>query len=222
MTYNTIKEACTGEIVEKKSCFIANAVHVENEAEAEEFIAKMRKKYYDARHNCYAYVLGNGADSIFKVSDDGEPSRTAGMPMLEVIKGRNITNVVMVVTRYFGGTLLGTGGLIRAYSAAAQEALDSAEITRCIEGIYADVNIPYSLKSKFEYEFGKLAEKCEKGMEAGEEAGYLKQVECNYTDKVSYRLFETADKKDEVDVLLREMSGGSVFQENIANGTYKL
>ncbi len=104
------------ELVEKKSRFIATVRPVASEEEAAAFIEEMKKKYYDARHNCSAYVIGSRAQ-ITRSSDDGEPGGTAGRPMLEVLLGSGIRNVAVVVTRYFGGTLLGTGGLVRAYSA---------------------------------------------------------------------------------------------------------
>ena len=108
------KDGC-GEIVEKKSRFIGQVFRVETVQEAEEKIAMVSKKYWDARHNCYAYVIGSGSE-ISKCSDNGEPSGTAGKPILEVINGSGITNILIVVTRYFGGVLLGTGGLGRAYT----------------------------------------------------------------------------------------------------------
>ncbi len=116
-----------GEIEEKKSRFIATLEPVTSEEEAADFIAKIRKKYYDARHNCPAYVIGQNQE-ITRCSDDGEPSGTAGRPMLEVLLGAGLTDVAVVVTRYFGGTLLGTGGLVRAYTAAVQEGLNNCRI----------------------------------------------------------------------------------------------
>ena len=107
----------SGEVVEKKSRFIAQVSPVKNEEEALQFIARIRKENRDARHNCYAYVTGPDG-SIEKFSDDGEPSKTAGMPMLDLLRKRGLKNVCVVVTRYFGGILLGTGGLVRAYTAA--------------------------------------------------------------------------------------------------------
>lgn len=112
----------TGEFTDKKSRFIANIYHIEDEDMAVKIIEQLRKKYWDARHNCYAYVLG-GKSEIQRFSDDGEPSGTAGKPILEVITGNECGNCLCVVTRYFGGVLLGTGGLIRAYTNAAKEAL---------------------------------------------------------------------------------------------------
>ena len=107
----------SGEIIEKKSRFIANVKSVETVEEAQAYIEEMRKKYWDARHNCSAFSVGTER-VITRCSDDGEPGGTAGKPILEVISGSGIHNIVVVVTRYFGGTLLGTGGLVRAYSGA--------------------------------------------------------------------------------------------------------
>ena len=112
----------TGEITEKKSRFIADIRPVSTEEEALAFIEEIRKKYWDARHHCYAYILGERGQQS-RCSDDGEPSQTAGRPMLDVLTGEGLTDVCAVVTRYFGGTLLGTGGLVRAYSGAVKEGL---------------------------------------------------------------------------------------------------
>ncbi len=116
-----------GEIVEKKSRFIAYIEKVENEAEAYEFIEKIKKKNYDARHNCFAFSIGLDMP-LHRFSDDGEPQGTAGKPILEVIVGSDIKNICIVVTRYFGGTLLGTGGLVRAYTDASKEGLKNCKI----------------------------------------------------------------------------------------------
>ena len=117
-----VLEGGTGEVVEKKSRFIAQVFPIETEDEALDVLASVRKKHYDARHNCFAYVLGEKNETE-RCSDDGEPAQTAGRPMLDVLLGEEIRNVCVVVTRYFGGTLLGTGGLVRAYSAAVKEGL---------------------------------------------------------------------------------------------------
>ncbi len=126
-TYKTIFLGGSGEIIEKKSKFIANTAHVETEEEAVAFIESIKKKYWDARHNCSAYIIGTKQE-IMRCSDDGEPSQTAGKPMLDVLVGEGICNTVVVVTRYFGGTLLGTGGLVRAYSGATKEGLAQSTI----------------------------------------------------------------------------------------------
>jgi uncharacterized YigZ family protein len=127
--YLTLALPGQGEYEEKKSRFLGKAVHIESEEEAAAFIAGIRKQYYDARHNCYAWVLGEGSERK-KSSDDGEPSGTAGQPILRVIEGSGCTNVLVIVTRYFGGTLLGTGGLVRAYTQAARAALENAQTAR--------------------------------------------------------------------------------------------
>ena len=128
--YKTIQQEATGEITEKKSRFIATLRPVSTEEEALAFIAEMKKKYWDARHNCSAYIIGTDKP-LERCSDDGEPSRMAGMPMLEVLKGSGLSNVCAVVTRYFGGILLGTGGLVRAYQAATAEGIKNSVILTC-------------------------------------------------------------------------------------------
>lgn len=125
--YVTILEPGIGEIIEKKSRFIGYVRHVETEEEANDFIMEVKKKHYDARHNCYAYSIGEEQE-VLRFSDDGEPGGTAGKPILEVITGEGLKNVCVVVTRYFGGTLLGTGGLVRAYTDAAKECIAATEI----------------------------------------------------------------------------------------------
>lgn len=142
-----IIEGGISEIVEKKSRFIANVKPVNNEEEAIAFINEMKKKYWDARHNCTAYVFNGNA----KFSDDGEPSGTAGKPILDVIMGRNLTNVVIVVTRYFGGVLLGTGGLVRAYQKAAIEALDHSVVAEKCLGIRFTIMTDYNGLGKIQY-----------------------------------------------------------------------
>lgn len=127
--YRVILEGGQGEIVEKKSRFIATVRRVETEQEATAFIEEMKKKYWDARHNCSAFVIG-GRGELTRCSDDGEPGGTAGRPMLEVLLGSGVRNVAVVVTRYFGGTLLGTGGLVRAYTQAVRAGLDN-----CVTGV---------------------------------------------------------------------------------------
>ena len=114
----------SGEFVDRKSRFIAQLVHIESEDEANAFIEMVRKRHYDARHNVPAWILVDGRE---RQSDDGEPSRTSGMPTLEVLRGAGLKNVCCVVTRYFGGTLLGPGGLVRAYTAATQAAVAAAQ-----------------------------------------------------------------------------------------------
>ena len=129
ITYNTVLKEAQGEITEKKSRFICNLYHIESEDEIKEIVDALRKKHYQARHVCHAAILGDDA-SVLKYSDDGEPSGTAGRPMLDILKGRELTYTLACVTRYFGGVLLGTGGLVRAYSDALLAGLDEAEIVK--------------------------------------------------------------------------------------------
>lgn len=121
--FQTIIDKASGEIIEKKSKFICNMFHVENAEQAEELLRDIRKKYYDAKHNCYVYKIEK--ENVLRISDDGEPSGTAAMPMLNILNGKNLSNILVVVTRYFGGILLGTGGLVRAYSQATIDALNN-------------------------------------------------------------------------------------------------
>ena len=128
--YLTVLGESSAEYVEKRSRFIANLRHCETEEEATAFLEKMRSKYWDARHNVFAYSVSGG--SLCRFSDDGEPHGTAGKPILDVINGSEVKNIAIVVTRYFGGVLLGTGGLVRAYSKSAKDALDNANIVEMI------------------------------------------------------------------------------------------
>ena len=139
-----------GEIVEKKSRFIAHVQGITNEEEALAFIAGMKKKYWDARHNCYAYVAGD-EQQLQRCSDDGEPQGTAGRPMLEVLLKEDVHDVVVVVTRYFGGTLLGTGGLVRAYQKAVQEGLKSSVILEKKKGELLAIFTDYNGIGKVQY-----------------------------------------------------------------------
>jgi uncharacterized YigZ family protein len=150
--YRTVAHEAQSILVEKKSKFIANVKPVDNEADALEFLAEMRSKYSDARHNVYAYVIDE--NNIFRYSDDGEPGGTAGMPVLDTIRKSGLVDVIVVVTRYFGGTLLGTGGLVHAYSSSARDGLLAAkEITREKCNI-VDVKVDYTLVGKVQYMLG--------------------------------------------------------------------
>ena len=140
----------SGELEEKKSRFIANTLPIASQEEALAFIEKIKKQYWDARHNCYAYVLGDRHE-IQRFSDDGEPGGTAGKPMLDVLLGENIHNMVVVVTRYFGGTLLGTGGLVRAYSGAAKEGLKNSVVIEKQQGRQFLLETNYSDLGKVQY-----------------------------------------------------------------------
>lgn len=148
--YRTIRGEGEALVVEKKSKFIASVYPVSTVEEAEALLNKLRKKYYDARHNCFAYQIGS-RNEFQKSSDDGEPQGTAGKPILEVLKNEDIKDTLICVTRYFGGTLLGTGGLVRAYGKAAKEGLlDAGIIERRQVKLYS-MNVPYTLSGKVQY-----------------------------------------------------------------------
>ena len=148
--YKAVHQGGTGEIVEKKSRLIAHVASVATVEEAQQFIEDIKKKYWDARHNCYAFAVGV-ENMLTRCSDDGEPGGTAGKPILEVILGSGIHNVVIVVTRYFGGTLLGTGGLVRAYTEAAQEGLRQSVIIEKIPGKKMLLRTDYTDLGKIQY-----------------------------------------------------------------------
>lgn len=145
--FSIILEESCAEIVEKKSRFIATAIPVKSEDEALLFLQQLNKKYWDAKHNCYAYIIGENQE-IKRFSDDKEPSGTAGKPILDVIEGMGLTNILVVVTRYFGGILLGTGGLVRAYSSAAKEAVIKATIYPVLSGFKVSFSCDYSNSQK--------------------------------------------------------------------------
>ncbi len=147
----TIKECSTAEVIEKKSKFIANIFYVENVEEAEEKIKQIKKTYHDAKHNCVAYRVAENGRIVEKSSDDGEPSGTAGAPMLSILQKNNLCNIVVIVTRYFGGILLGTGGLVSCYSEATINAISKAEkIIKC-QGIEVEVELEYNNLEIFKY-----------------------------------------------------------------------
>ena len=151
IVFNTIEKENSAEIVEKKSRFIANIYNVESKEEAEEKIKQIKKKYYDAKHNCFAFSIIEENEIAQKSSDDGEPSGTAGAPILNIIKSNNLQNVLIVVTRYFGGILLGTGGLTRAYSESAGKVVEQSELIQKEPGMEVNLSIDYNDNEKFKY-----------------------------------------------------------------------
>lgn len=151
--YIMLSKGAQAELVEKKSRFIATIRPVSSEEEAAAFIEEMKKKYYDARHNCSAFVIGSKGE-LTRSSDDGEPSGTAGRPMLEVLTGSGIRNIAVVVTRYFGGVLLGTGGLVRAYSGAVKMALEQCETITRRYGVQMLIKTDYNGVGKIQYLLG--------------------------------------------------------------------
>lgn len=178
-----ITQQAQGELVEKKSRFIATIRPVETREDAEQFIAEMKKKYWDARHNCSAYVLGAGNETMHS-SDDGEPSGTAGRPMLSVLTGQDVHNVAVVVTRYFGGVLLGMGGLVRAYQGAVLSALENARIAEQVTLLELDATVDYGDVGRVEYFVSQHEEIRLEGRE--------------YTDKVKMMMLVRPEKADQM------------------------
>lgn len=169
----TIEGHSESEIVEKKSRFIANAYNIESKEDAEEKIKLLKKKYYDAKHNCFAFSVFEDGKEFQKCSDDGEPSGTAGTPILNVIKKNNLNNILIVVTRYFGGILLGTGGLTRAYSSSAISAIENGNLVKKEKGLELNVELPYTENSKFKYY-------CEKNN--------IKVIKTEYNENIIYTI----------------------------------
>ena len=149
--YITIHSNEKYELVEKKSKFIANTYYIESKEKAEEIIKENKKRFYDARHNCFAYRVLSDQGIIEKSSDDGEPSGTAGAPMLNILSKNNIVNVLVIVTRYFGGILLGTGGLVKAYTESTQNALEKSKFAKIVRGIELEIEVEYSEFDKVKY-----------------------------------------------------------------------
>ncbi len=154
--YQVLLAGGEGEIIEKKSRFIATTMPIKSEEDAIQFINTMKKKYWDARHNCSAFVIGRNHE-LTRCSDDGEPAQTAGRPMLEVLLSENIHDAAVVVTRYFGGTLLGTGGLVRAYTAAVKAGLSNSTIITKLPGTKLSIYTDYNGLGKLQYLCAKLA-----------------------------------------------------------------
>ncbi|MEE1164473.1 MAG: YigZ family protein [Lachnospiraceae bacterium] len=194
--YLTIKETGKGEYEEKKSRFLGEAIHVETEEEASAHVARIRRQYYDARHHCYAWVIGEGSERK-KSADDGEPSGTAGQPILKVIEGSGCTNVMVIVTRYFGGTLLGTGGLVRSYTQAARAAMEDAETVRMCLCRKLAVTVEYGALDRLLYELRRRE---------------IEMGETEYGAKVTLHLTVEEESADALqDTITALTSGGAVI-----------
>ena len=180
------------EFTEKRSRFIGHVHPAESEEEAKAFIAEMKKKYYDARHNCWCYIIRGGAE---RYSDDGEPQGTAGIPMLEVFRREGMTNFVCVVTRYFGGVLLGAGGLLRAYTKSAKSALDAAGVS--LVRPWTELEIPCSYA---------IAERLKNELTSG--GGIVTGTE--YAAEVTIKALIPPELAGEVSANIFDISGGSV------------
>lgn len=197
-------EGGQGEYVEKKSRFIANIFPAASEEEALARITEMKKKYYDARHNCFAYVIGEKNETE-RCSDDGEPSGTAGRPMLDVLTGQGIHNAVAIVTRYFGGTLLGTGGLVRAYSSAMKEGLEHCVLLEKRKGYRFRIKTDYNDIGKIQY----LARTME-----------LNELDTIYADSVEMFLLVPESMMDKVEKEVTEKTAGKAEFERMDELSY--
>ena len=192
----TIKEDSYDEFVEKKSTFITHLVRVTSEEEAREFIQKMKKKHYDATHVCSCYVVGDN-NEITRANDDGEPSGTAGAPMLDVLVKNEIKNVCATVIRYFGGTKLGTGGLVRAYGGGVINALKNAILVERKDALEIRLELDYSLNGKIEYEI--------------EKTNFIVN-NLEYTDKIIYTIY----------VMEEDYDSFQSWIANLTNGQFKI
>ncbi|MBO8157873.1 MAG: YigZ family protein [Bacillaceae bacterium] len=197
--YYTVKHEGSNEIVIQKSRFIGYVKRVETEKEAQEFIQAIKKKHHDATHNCSAYMIGEN-DQIQKANDDGEPSGTAGVPMLEVLKKKQLKDTAVVVTRYFGGVKLGAGGLIRAYSRATSEAIQATGIVMRQLMKQLMIEADYSLLGKLENEL-RSSSYIMDGME--------------YTDKVKLNIYVPSGEEETAVNWLIDLTNDQV---NISEG----
>lgn len=201
----TIGTNVTAEIEEKRSKFIANIFHIENVIEAENIIKQTKKQYYDARHNCYAYIVKE-EQMIKKSSDDGEPSGTAGSPILNVIEKNGLCNVLVIVTRYFGGILLGTGGLVRAYTEATIKAIEKGNIVLQEEGYEIEIITTYSDIEKLKYY-------CNKNQIKIINIQYEENVKCiiEISEKDKNELFDSYEYNEKI---------GNILKYSIINKKY--
>ncbi|GAA0077821.1 YigZ family protein [Clostridium sp. CTA-5] len=195
MSYITIRNLGEDRFEEKKSEFIGYAKRVETEEEAKAFVAEIKNMHKQARHNCWAYVVGENLN-IQRYSDDGEPQGTAGIPILEVMKKAGITDCAIVVTRYFGGVLLGTGGLTRAYTKGASIAIKSAGIVEKVLGVKISLEMDYDLLGKVQYI-------------CGQNSWHIEEVE--YTDKVVAHILAEKDIVESIEGEMIESSSGKII-----------
>ena len=195
--YLVVYEGGQGEIIEKKSRFIATVRPVETEEEAVAFINEMKKQYWDARHNCSAFVIGSNQE-ITRCSDDGEPAQTAGRPMLDVLLKEGVTNVAVVVTRYFGGVLLGTGGLVRAYQKAVQEGLAASVIIEKRKANRLFVGTDYNGVGKLQYLFAQKE---------------ISILNSEYGADVLFTVLVSSERKGEIEKAIIEQTSGTATLE---------
>ena len=197
----------SAEIVEKKSRFIANLFYTETSKDAEKIIKDIKKKYYDAKHNCFAYLILENNQVIKKFSDDGEPSGTAGASMLEILEKMGIYNIVIIVTRYFGGILLGTGGLVRAYSDSLKKALSSANIVKKELGYEVNVNLEYSNLEKFKYYCNK---------------NNINIINCTYSNIVVCKIEINEEEKSNLEYEIKNKNNLNILRFDVIRQKYIL
>lgn len=196
-SYKAVYEGGSGEIVEKKSRFIATVQPVACEEEAAAFIGAIKKKYWDASHNCSAFTIGRNHE-LTRCSDDGEPSGTAGRPMLDVLLREDIHNAAVVVTRYFGGTLLGTGGLVRAYQKSTQEGLKAAEVIEKQPGRMLQITTDYNGLGRIQYLLAQRG---------------IMIMDSEYTDQVVLRAMIPLTQKEALEKEITEGTSGNAVME---------
>ncbi len=194
MSYTTIRQYGEDEFIEKKSQFIGYAKRCETEEEAKAFVAEIKGQHKQATHNCWAYVVGKNM-GIQRYSDDGEPQGTAGIPILEVMKKSNITDCAIVVTRYYGGILLGAGGLTRAYTKGASIALKSGGVVEKVDGVKVSLHLDYDLIGKVQYF-------------CGQNNWHIEDTE--YTDKVIVHILAEVATAKEIEKEATEVSNGKI------------
>lgn len=204
--YRFVYKGGEGEIEEKKSRFIAQVKEISSEQDALDFLAAVRKKYWDARHNCYAYVLGSNHE-LQRCSDDGEPQGTAGRPILDVLLREDIHNCIIVVTRYFGGTLLGTGGLVRAYQKASQAGLSASTILTRQDGRMIQINTDYQGIGKIQYLLGREQ---------------IPVTDSEYTDRVCLTAVFPEATADSLLTEITEQTNGTAVFETLKNVSYTI
>ncbi|MEE8885752.1 MAG: YigZ family protein [Eubacteriales bacterium] len=196
--YITVREGGHGRYEEKKSVFLGEICHAETEDEAMAFVQQIRKKNYDARHNCFAWSLREGQSKIH-ASDDGEPSGTAGRPILDVLTGAGVTDAVLVVTRYFGGTLLGTGGLVRAYTAAARDCLAGSALVHKRLGEKLLLTADYTDIGRIQHMLGERQ---------------VTTLSSEYTDKVRFEVILPKEDAEGLTKDLTELTAGRILVED--------
>ena len=204
MSYITIRDFGEDRFIEKKSEFIGYSKRCESEEEAKSFVQEIKDMHKQATHNCWAYAVGEKMN-IQRYSDDGEPQGTAGIPILEVLKKSNVTDCAIVVTRYYGGILLGAGGLTRAYTKGASIALKSGGIVEKVKGLNLVIKLDYDLLGKIQYT-------------CMQNNWYIENTD--YTDKVVVNILVEINKVEEIEKEMTKISNGKIVMERIEEGIY--